>query len=166
MKLIQDPRELKSRIREEEADWAVFFKTLRLYSSRELDAQILPTAASITEKTNCRDCAACCMQLEAGLSENEVNKLAAIKNQHPDEFIAQETAREHATGTIFLAKKPCIFLERCDCSIYGEHPAGCRDFPGLERPGVKYRIRRLFQHMEICPIIYNTFNTLRHQHQN
>ncbi len=166
MKLLQDPRELKSRIREEEAEWAVFFKTLRLSPPATLDHQIHTTSEFITKQTNCRTCSACCTHLEAGLSENEIHRLAALKNRNTEEFLAEETAQEYISGTVFLSKKPCIFLDKCDCSIYSDRPDGCRNFPGLDRPGIKYRLRRLMEHMEICPIIYNTFNFIRHKQQH
>lgn len=163
MNLVHQPSGLKQLIKAEEAEWKIFFKDLRSIPSRELDQMVMPLAEGVSSQINCRACANCCTLLDAGLSNEEIATMAGLQGREVQEFISSETATEPGTDIVFLSKKPCIFLKGCDCSIYDHRPEGCKDFPGLGRTGIKFRLRRFIEHMELCPIIYNTFNILRQQ---
>ncbi|MFN8152854.1 MAG: YkgJ family cysteine cluster protein [Bacteroidia bacterium] len=166
MNLTQDPAVLKALIREEKAEWNYFFKSLRLFPARQVDEMILPLAEEITALTNCRECGNCCKNVEPGLTEKEIERLAALKKISKENFLNNHTATEPHTGIRFMHQKPCIFLESCSCVIYEDRPEGCRNFPDLDRKETKFRLKRIAEHMEICPIVYNTMNILRQQLQN
>lgn len=163
MNPIHPPSGLKQLIQSEEAEWKAFFKSLREIPATEVDLMVLPVAEEVTKKTDCRTCANCCTILDAGLSEEEIQTMAGLQQREVQEFTENETATEPGTNIVFLKRKPCIFLNGCDCSIYPHRPEGCVDFPGFGRKQIKFRLRRFIEHMEICPIIYNTFNILRQQ---
>lgn len=156
---------LKRMVSKESETWNRFFKTLLKVPSRELDEQVIPLASEIAAGIDCRACANCCRELEAGLNSAEIQRLSSLLQLTEEAFASQHTATEKGTGIVFL-KSPCVFLDDCSCSIYAAKPGSCSDFPGLERKGIKFRLRRIFQHLPLCPIIYHTMHTLHQRYYN
>lgn len=124
--------------------------------AREVDDIILPIAKQVSSEIDCKSCANCCKILEAGIAPEEIEILARHKEQKAEEFVRDEIDIEEKTGIQYLKKKPCVFLSVNLCSIYQYRPGACRDFPGLERPLLKYRIRKILALYGLCPIVYHT----------
>lgn len=156
---------LRQMVSNDKETWNRFFKTLLKVPSRELDEQLIPLAREVAAGIDCRACANCCRELEAGLNKEETQRLSSLLQLPEEAFVRQHTATETGTGIVFM-KSPCVFLDDCSCRIYAEKPGSCSDFPGLERKGIKFRLRRIFEHLPLCPIIYHTLHTLHQRYYN
>ncbi|MBK9401786.1 MAG: YkgJ family cysteine cluster protein [Bacteroidetes bacterium] len=139
----------------------ILLKKVIAANAKEFDQIILPIAKDISTAIDCRLCANCCKVLEAGISPDELIKLAHLKGLPPEDFANSEVSTEENTKIQYLSKKPCIFLSSNLCTIYTSRPNACISFPDLERPLVKYRIRKIIAHYGICPIVFHTVEKLK-----
>ncbi|MBK7887211.1 MAG: YkgJ family cysteine cluster protein [Bacteroidetes bacterium] len=139
----------------------ILLKKVIAANAKEFDQIILPIAKDISTAIDCRLCANCCKVLEAGISPDELIKLAHLKGLSQEDFTNSEVSTEDNTKIQFLSKKPCIFLSCNLCTIYTSRPNACISFPDLERPLVKYRIRKIIAHYGICPIVFHTVEKLK-----
>lgn len=155
---------LKSKVDGNKEFWNSYLKVLLKSSSSILDRQLAPIVKEVTGRINCLECANCCNHLEPGITEEEMKALAFQKKLPEEEFRKTYTGTEDGTGILFLKKTPCTFLEGTACSVYSGRPGSCAAYPGLEWQELKYRLRRIFSQLTICPIIYYTFLTLYERH--
>jgi len=147
--------------KEKENELKVLLKIIIAANAKEFDSIVLPIAATVTSEIDCKLCANCCKELEAGITPVEIETLSKLHGQSVESFINTELSREEKTGIQYLSKKPCIFLSCNLCSIYNSRPAACLTFPDLERPLVKYRIRKITALYGICPIVFHTIEQLK-----
>lgn len=126
----------------------------------DFDQLALPIIQKITDAIDCTQCGNCCRIQEPGISQDELTVLAQQKGITPKEFSSQFVATDK-DGIQFLCKQPCIFLQNTTCSIYNHRPASCADYPGLTRPGLKWRMNQLEFNYGICPIVFNVVETLK-----
>lgn len=155
---------LKQKVEGEREFWNGFLKTLLKTSSSVIDKQLEPIVQEVSARINCRECANCCTKLEPGITEEEMKTLASLKTLPTDDFQNIYIGKEEGTEILFLKNTPCIFLTGKECSIYVCKPASCTAYPGLDRKEIKYRLRRVFSHLTLCPIIYHTFSTLHQRY--
>lgn len=130
----------------------------------EFDRLARPVIQEISEAIDCTQCGNCCRIQEPGISEDELQILAGKKNISANEFLLQYVATDK-DGVHFLCNQPCIFLSGTTCSIYNHRPASCADYPGLLRPGLKWRINQMEYNYRICPIVFNVVERLKRMMQ-
>lgn len=66
------------------------------------------------------------------MTDEDLQKLAAFKQQSLYDFIAEFTAlRENRTGLTLTEKEngECVFLDGIECTVNPAKPAQCRGFP-------------------------------------
>lgn len=135
-----------------------FKKHLRNYKSELIDVTIHKLNNEIAPKIDCTTCANCCKKLEPGLEENEIERLAVIKQTEPHLFKQNFVGFDGEAQ--FLKTKPCMFLNDCKCSIYGSRPSACAGYPHLDGKDMKYK-RSLWSNYSICPIVFNVIEALK-----
>lgn len=137
----------------------IFFKKhLRNFSSEKVDALVHELDREITPQIDCTQCGNCCKKLEPELSSDEIEKLAAIKNETPEKF--KQNYVLHDGKTNFLKTKPCMFLSENKCSVYESRPQACAGFPHLDLNDFKYR-STFWSNYSLCPIVFNVIESLK-----
>ncbi|MEO8146550.1 MAG: YkgJ family cysteine cluster protein [Bacteroidia bacterium] len=115
----------------------------------------------VTSQIDCTKCANCCKELEAGVTNDEIRKLAELKNLVTEDFIKQYIREDDFEREPFLKHHPCTFLENNLCSIYDQRPKACRDFPNTHKPGFTSRTLGMINYYGICPIVFNVMERLK-----
>lgn len=133
---------------------------IKIIPVSEFDAMAHPIVEEVSSKIDCTQCGNCCKQQEPGVTLEEIDTLASIKNMSADEFKTQFVAWDKE-GISFLCNKPCTFLKGTICSIYSSRPHSCADFPGLQRPRLKWRLKQVEENYGICPIVFNVVERLK-----
>ncbi|MFN9595332.1 MAG: YkgJ family cysteine cluster protein [Bacteroidota bacterium] len=135
---------------------------LKSKASKDVDDLFFKHAQKITELVDCTTCGNCCKLLEAGLSDDEIAKLSIIKNERPEHFKRLYLLKENGSDAWYLKETPCTFLKSdCKCAIYEDRPKACINYPGLNHPGIKYRLRSVWANYEICPIVYASVEAVK-----
>ncbi len=135
---------------------------LKAKTSLEVDRLFLKHLDKITADVDCTTCGNCCKMLEAGVSEDEILKLASLNNDGPENFKSKFLLKEHGSKAWYLKETPCAFLkDDCRCAIYEHRPEACSNYPGLHNTGIKYRLRSVWANYEICPIVYATVEAVK-----
>ena len=127
---------------------------------KKFDELAAPVVEQVTKNIDCTKCGNCCKIQEPGVTEAEIKILANQKKMDPDDFKTSFVAYDHQHVS-FLCKQPCIFLDGTMCSVYTQRPNSCADFPGLHRPGLKWRITQMQENYGICPIVFNVVEELK-----
>lgn len=127
-------------------------------SVKEVDQLLSPIVSEVTKAVDCTKCGFCCQVQEPGISYEEIERLAKLNNQPISNFKDEHVAWEKC-GNAFLCSKPCVFLNDKKCRIYEDRPQSCKDYPGLERPHIKWRWKQVEENFFICPIVF----TMIHQ---
>ncbi len=147
---------LPALARERKDENEQFIKAIRRVASRDFDQHAIPIAQQVAKAIDCTQCGNCCRHLEPAVIETELPILAQHAGLDTMSFCEQYTRIEPETNIRFLWKKPCMFLRGNLCTIYADRPLSCRDFPHLQGPNLKFRLRRLLRNYSICPIVFNT----------
>jgi len=151
-------RQKSEELREENKRFKVFLKPI---PTRMVDTYVQDLEKKIAASIDCTACGNCCKVLEPPVDNEEVQRLATLKNLSADEFEKEYVGKETATAIHFLKCQPCIFLQSNSCSIYQYRPASCADYPHLHQPNIKYRWRSLMNNYAMCPIVYNVVEALK-----
>lgn len=158
--LIQEPGYLKRRNKELHEENELFRKfLLKQFGANQTDTLFKQSYAATSPLIDCTLCAACCSGLQPEISSEEYSRLSSQANQ--DHFI-------HAAGSTdgierYYIKDPCCFLRSNRCSIYEERPEACKGYPHLDQPGIRYRLRTVFEQTGTCPIVFHVIEQLKSQ---
>ena len=146
-------------------DFEAFKLKVKKIPVGQFDEMAHPIVKDITSKIDCKKCGNCCRFQEPGVTNEEIDILAQQKNVSIETFKEKYIARDKE-GVSFLCVKPCTFLSLPsqggkECSIYSLRPNSCADFPGLHRPGLKWRMKQVEENYSICPIVFNVVEKLK-----
>ncbi len=151
-------RQKSQELREENKRFKVFLKPI---PTRMVDTYVQELEKKIAASIDCTACGNCCKVLEPPVDDDEVQRLAKLKNINADEFEKEYVGKEANTAIHFLKCQPCIFLQNNSCTIYQDRPASCADYPHLHQPNIKYRWKSLMDNYAMCPIVYNVVEALK-----
>ncbi|MDW8394467.1 MAG: YkgJ family cysteine cluster protein [Chitinophagales bacterium] len=138
-----------------------FLRMIQSVPSERFDRVALPIAQEQTERIDCTLCANCCRSVQPGVLPEELPVLARCAHMEVTSFSRQWVKKEAGTGIAYLHRLPCLFLQENRCSIYNDRPLSCRDYPHLQHPGLKFRLRSLISQYSVCPIVFNTLEALK-----
>lgn len=158
--MLTHPKQIKPLLAEKAIENIFFKKHLREISAAEIDHLIAELQRTITPQIDCLKCANCCKSLEPGLEQDEVKKLAQLKQLEIETF--KQTFIAFDGDAHYLKTKPCLFLNDCACSIYSERPKACQEYPHLLQKDMKYR-KTFWENYSICPIVFNVIEELKRQ---
>lgn len=158
--MLSHPQQIKPLLAEKAIENIFFKKHLRQFSSAKIDLMIGELQDAITPQIDCMQCANCCKSLEPGLEQDEVEKLAQLKQMEIENF--KQTFVAYDGEAHYLKAKPCLFLNDCACSIYNDRPKACQEYPHLLQKDMKYR-KTFWENYSICPIVFNVIEELKKQ---
>ena len=134
------------------------FKTyLRRY--KHSDRSLRRIAHEIHDAIDCRTCANCCREGEAGVSNRDIVRLARFIGVSREEFREKYTMR--ASDNDLILKRTdeagCVFLKDNQCSVYEARPKACADYPHLVGVDGAFgdRLWIMPERATYCPIVYN-----------
>lgn len=159
--IITDLNLIAAKAKENHKENFAFRVFLKNADEDKTDRFVKKINAEVTSKIDCTQCANCCKQLEAGVTDDEIKKLAELKNLATEDFVKRFIQKDDYLGDAFLKHHPCTFLENNLCSIYENRPQACRDFPNTHKPGFTSRMLSMIDHYGICPIVFNVIERLK-----
>lgn len=159
-KLVIDLETIKNIASSGGSFFVKFRSDIKKIPVKKFDEIAFPIIDDVTRNVDCTQCGNCCKFQEPGVTDDEISKLANFSNITKEDFKNKYVSYDHHQ-VAFLCKQPCIFLEGSICSIYKDRPGSCADFPGLHRPGLKWRINQMQENYGICPIVFNVVERIK-----
>jgi Fe-S-cluster containining protein len=117
----------------------------------------------IRSAIDCTICGRCC-QLPIPIRAGDARRLAAELGQSLADF-RRDFLTKGNYGEV-LARTPCPFLKGTSCSVYEHRPDVCRSYPHLHKTDMPSRTLSVLSNAEICPIVYNVLECLKHEFGN
>lgn len=117
----------------------------------------------ITDEIDCTKCGNCCNSLHPSVTKPEISRLAKALNMSDKTFEKQHLETDEFDQKKYMSDTPCLFLKDKKCSIYTERPEDCRGFPFTDKPEFTRRTITMLYYYEICPIVYNLMEALKHK---
>lgn len=106
------------------------------------------------EEIDCLKCGNCCRMLGPIIGESEIARIVKVVGLDRTEFVRDGLVRDKE-GFWRCAKLPCPFLgQENACTIYGDKPRDCGDYPYTAERGMQRVLGRLAFNAEICPAAY------------
>ncbi|MFY8021619.1 MAG: YkgJ family cysteine cluster protein [Bacteroidia bacterium] len=152
------PNEVFKAARAKQSENIFFKKELKKYSSELIDEKVQALVLHFYQLIDCTKCANCCKNLEPGIEDHELEKLA--ERYHMDVIEFRRNYVEFDGDTLFLKTKPCMFLDENKCGIYEDRPHACALYPHLEQSHFKYK-KNVWSNYQICPIVYEVVEGLK-----
>jgi hypothetical protein len=163
--MITDIATIERLAKERESENRNLRKKLLTIPLKQVDELFIPLAKEAEQAIDCTTCGNCCKKLEPEISEEEVERLAALASSGPAHFKQTQLGLEPDTGIQFMKARPCCFLSGTKCSIYTNRPASCKDYPHLHHPKIKFRMKKILDQYGVCPIVFNSIEALKEKIQ-
>jgi hypothetical protein len=155
--LSQEREMIRKRTLETHFENEAFRKHLYVsYPAFRLDQMFRAAYSEISPKIDCTLCAACCKELQPEIAADEFSRLS--ETSPPEHFIS---VKDNNGAYRYYMNNPCCFLENNLCSIYTSRPAACSSYPHLDLPGIRFRLRTVFEQGGKCPIVYHVIESLK-----
>ncbi len=129
--------------------------------SKQIDIMVQRLNGIYSNAIDCTQCGNCCKELQPSLAENDIAFMASVKNCTVQQFENEHTQYDELDKYRFMKSQPCLFLKEKKCSIYENRPASCDEYPHLNKPDFKYRLKSVLANYELCPIVYNVVEALK-----
>ncbi len=159
MSLITSHRETQKLSFEKQSSFDRLFDWLSKQDATWVDEKIQSIHREVAKLIDCRECGNCCQSLIVALPSPDIRRLADGLNLSTQDF-----KRKHLDldddGDMVMRSRPCPFQKNKLCTVYEDRPSTCRNFPHLDRNGIRHRLNKTKSHLRFCPIIYNTFEKL------
>ena len=165
--LVSDPDEVARLGRERAPEhWSLYERLLARLQAN--DAALLSsmdeTLAGVIAQIDCTTCGRCCVHMGPVVSEGEAGRLAAALQIGLDELRQRHLQPmwpgAEASEQIWLLPDPCPLHDGRLCTVYGDRPQVCRDFPQAVGADPAERLTIWVEMARICPITFNTVERL------
>jgi Fe-S-cluster containining protein len=114
----------------------------------------------IVAQIDCIECGNCCNVLRPSVSDTEIERLSEIDKISPNEF-GKKFVEFSDDNIKYLKDTPCKYLRDKKCTIYPDRPEECRSYPHTHKDEFIFRLFGVIDNYEICPIVFNLFETLK-----
>jgi len=163
--VIPSPDKVARLASEKEAENLEFRRYLRQH--HETDGLFYVVGQRVEAQVDCRQCGNCCHATRVNVSEAEIAAIAEFLSMPVEEVIRQYTEEDPRDHSRLLAQPrcgPCIFLDKGLCLVYEARPQVCREYPHLHtgHASLGSRLESLGRHAHICPILFGTFEEMKH----
>jgi Fe-S-cluster containining protein len=163
---------LAKRKQDENFDLRAYLKMQDKLSEKALDRLVADTARKVWAEFDCTTCARCCTRLGIGVTDHEVQRLAAslkiaeeeFRNRHLDGRINPEDddcEGEEEGACWRLRSRPCALLKDNRCMAYDGRPAQCSKYPYLYEPDFSFRTLAMIERTFTCPVVFQVFEELK-----
>lgn len=136
-----------------------FRRFLKGTEGTKTDAIVYNLNEEIVRQIDCTLCGNCCSSLNTGINGNEIERLAALENISPEEYISDYC--DNDDGGMSLKCLPCRYLNDKKCTVYENRPEECRRFPYTGEKGFIFRLWAMNGFYGICPIVFNVMERLK-----
>jgi uncharacterized protein len=138
-----------------------------LKSHDHSDRILRRVAEEIEEQIDCTQCANCCRQATAVVTERDAARLARFLRISQAQFWTEYTVESEEEGRILRRTEEagCVFLEGTACTVYDARPDACQRFPHVVR-GAGSIASRMWQFVDratYCPIVYNSLEAFKEE---
>lgn len=121
-------------------------------------------AREVEDAVDCMECANCCREATARVSERDVEKLARFLRVKPAQLVRDYCEESEDEGLVLKRTADgCIFLDGNACTVYEARPHNCENFPHLLRGegSLQSRMWDFKDRACYCPIVYNTLEAFK-----
>jgi len=152
---------LPEKARKVEKETKQFFKSIKKNRLRELDDTIHAIHQKVFDEIDCLECGNCCRSLGPRLTDRDIERISQTFRIKPQEFVSQYLRVDEDKDYVFR-EMPCPFLGSDNyCSIYGNRPKACREYPHTDRKKF-FQIHALtIKNAETCPAVFEILEHLR-----
>ena len=137
-----------------------FAQILKSKNPERIDTLVKTVSTRVASKIDCTQCANCCRSLIIAPDYPDISRLACAKGLTTQDF-KRTYMRRDFEGDMVMKQKPCPFLKNNRCSVYEDRPKLCRRYPYLDESGFVENLARMLRNLSVCPIAYNTFESLK-----
>jgi Fe-S-cluster containining protein len=122
-------------------------------------------AEDIQEQIDCTQCANCCREGIAVVTERDIGRLARHFRLKPDRIQAEYVLKDEE-GDLVLRRREngeCVFLSGNECTVYEARPDVCQRYPHLVRGegSIASRMWSMVDRAGVCPIVYNSLEAFK-----
>ncbi len=147
----EEQAQLAKEARKKLKNFQDFFRKFRKKPGKEVDEIFHQTHEAVFEKTDCTQCANCCLLGTPIFSRKDIERLANHFRISPGKF-QQEYLIQDKSGDIVLQQTPCPFLGKdLRCTVYESRPEDCRNFPHTHRKPMGPLINTVLVNTAVCP---------------
>lgn len=157
---------LKENAKAKHKETKAFLEGLKKKKPKNLDFVLNQIHNEIFDKTNCIECANCCITTGPLLLEKDIDNLSKYLKLKPRDFIEKYLRKDEDTDWVFKTM-PCPFLDNQNyCMVYENRPKACREYPHTDRRKF-YQINHLtLQNVAICPAAFEIVEKLKLSFKN
>jgi Fe-S-cluster containining protein len=148
--------------RDEDANFR-FLRGLKLVPSPgRIDSLARELHQDTFARIDCTRCANCCKTMQPGLTDEDIERIAAHLGVSQEELVAAHLEVDPEEGGQRTKVAPCPFLGGDDrCTIYEVRPQACRDFPRTDKEDFTSRTYLHTANTRSCPAVYHVVTRLR-----
>ena len=141
--------------REAEANFR-FLRSLKMVSDPERVDDLARTLhEQAFARIDCTRCANCCKTMPPGVTDEDVERIAAHLGMSREAFVAAYLEVDKEEGGYRMRAVPCPFLGADDrCTIYEVRPEDCRSVPHTDKEGFARRTYGHAANTETCPAVW------------
>ncbi len=154
---------IKKLSREKEDENWEFRSFLKGYdiSIEKTDSIVHKLYIQISSEIDCKTCANCCKEGYPILDKEDIKRFSRGLDIPADRFKKQYLTKNKGTGRYVFNKKPCPFLKDNLCSNYAYRPRDCVSYPHLHKNGFVFRLMKVIDNCDTCPIVFNVYELLK-----
>lgn len=135
-------------------------QNLKRRPGKEVDQLFQETHEEVFERTNCLDCAHCCISTGPRFTDKDINRISKHLRLKPGAFI-ERYLRIDEDQDYVLQQLPCPFLEsNNECQVYDVRPKACREYPHTDRSKQSQLFPLVMKNRVICPAVFDILETI------
>ena len=158
--MLIDLKKIKQLGKERERENFKFRSFLKGQNSEKIDRIVHELNKYYSSKIDCTECGNCCIELQALINKNDLEKLTSGL-EISDSELKEKYTEVDEDGDLYFKHKPCSFLRDKKCEIYNFRPAECESYPHLHKEKFIGRLFGVIDNYSICPIVFNVYEDLK-----
>jgi Fe-S-cluster containining protein len=128
---------------------------------KEIDTLFHEAHNKVFKCIDCLSCANCCSTTGPRFINKDIDRISKHLNLKPTKFINKYLKLDEDNDFV-LQSVPCPFLGDTNyCSIYEVRPKACAEYPHTSRIKQSQILNLNLKNTEICPAVFNIFETLK-----